>query len=378
MKKKSSVRMSSDGFSFHTFELRCYPGNKAFSAIHNAVKSKSKSKKCDYYPLKEHPNTYYSSVLQDHGIRIYLTAAEKRNVVKLIVNPRKLLDSKAGYIGIFQISSDAFDELNDQFTSVMRSVSLPESMDEWELHRLDLCVNLVSEHKKLPMRLISMMSRDRTPAGFEKNHYLEELRVNGNTKRDALAHRLTLSNESVAFVAYDKIYEIKNHAESGYKKLKKKDKDNGILRIEVQLMSRWLSKYRQKHGKMSTSELLEDLARSSKKYICKYAKRLFCNGFYMHSGDLKNVIRFSSFIRKKTGKKMIKLVEKIDEGWSFATALDDVKRKWTPKQRLVVLDAFDRLGISPIPLHYKKVRRLPSISEILNSLDDESDEIVFE
>jgi len=272
MRKKSSVHLSSDGFSFHTFELRYYPGNKAFSAVHNAVKAKSKAKKCDYYPLKEHPNTYYSSVLQDCGIRIYLTAAEKRNVVKLIVNPRKLLDSKAGYIGIFQITSDAFDELNDQFTSAMRFISLPESMDEWELHRLDLCVNLVSEHKKLPMRLIAMMSQDRTPAGFEKNRYLEDLRVNGNTKRDALAHRLTLSNESVVFVAYDKIYEIKNHAEYEYKKLRKKDKDSGVLRIEVQLMSRWLSKYRQKRGKMSTSELLEELARSSKKYICKYAE----------------------------------------------------------------------------------------------------------
>ena len=61
MKKKTSVCLSSDGFSFHTFELRYYPGNKAFSAIHNAVKVKSKAKKCDYYPLKEHPSTYYSS-----------------------------------------------------------------------------------------------------------------------------------------------------------------------------------------------------------------------------------------------------------------------------------------------------------------------------
>ena len=372
------IHLSSDGFSFHTFELKCYPGNKAFSAIHSAIKAKSKAKKCDYYPLKEHPNTYYSSVLQDRGIRIYLTAAEKRNVVKLIVNPRKLLDPKAEYIGIFQITSDAFDELNDQFILAMRSVSLPESTDEWDLHRLDLCVNLVSEHKKLPMRLISMMSRDRTPAGFEKNHYLEDLRVNGNTKRDALAHRLTLSNESVSFVAYDKIYEVKNHAKYEYKKLKKKDKDSGLLRIEVQLASRWLSKYRQKHGKMSTTELLEELARSSKKYICKYATRLFCNGSYMHADELENVIRSSPFIRKKTGKKMIKLIEKIDEGLSFTTAFDNVKRNWTPKQRLVILDAFDRLGISPIPLHYKKIRRLPSVSEILNCLDDESDEIVFD
>ena len=366
MEKKTSVRLSSDGFSFHTFELRYYPGSKAFSAIHNAVKEKSKAKKCDYYPLKGHPDTYYSSVLQDHGIRIYLTAAEKRNIVKLIVNPRKLLDSKAGYVGIFQITSDAFDELSDHFTAAMRSVSLPEFMDEWMLHRLDLCVNLVSEHKKLPMRLISMMNRDKAPTGFEKNQYLEEMRVKGNTKRDALAHRLTLSNDSISFVAYDKIYELKNHAEDEHKKLEKQDKDNGILRIEVQLMSRWLSKYRQKHGEMSTTELLEDLARSSKKYICKYAKRLFCNGSYMHFDDLKTTIRFSTLIRKKTGQKMLKLVEELDNGMSFATTLDSVKRKWTPKQRRVVLDAFDRLNISPIPLHYKKIRRLPSISEILN------------
>ena len=371
MSKLSYVSLTSEGFSFHTLELHYCPKAHEFTEIKKYIKWKSKDCGKEYYRLdKYESDCVYSALLQDQGIRIYMTKADKNNIVKLVINPRRLLDENAGYIGIFHISSKSFEEFYDKFTEAMRVAKLPEAFDDWKLTRLDLCVNLQSDRKKLPMALIYLLSRAATPAGYEKNHFIEDLRAGGNGKRDGWAHRLELSNDSVSFVAYDKIFQAKKEnliVESKYQ-------DKGILRIELQLYKRWLDKYAKKEGIHSTSALLEILADNSKALICKYAGRLFPGGVHYHMGELKDNIKDALKIKDKTRKKMLELVKALDDTISFDKAWDRVSESWTKKQRKNVLAAFKKLGINPIPLHYKKLERLPSVVEILSSLDEEEDE----
>lgn len=113
----------------------------------------------------------------------------------------------------------------------------------------------------------------------------------------------------------------------------------------------------------------------SKSLICKYAGKLFPGGVHYHIGELKDTIRNALKIKDKTRKKMLELVKALDDTVSFDKAWDRVSKDWTKKQRENVLTAFKKLGINPIPLHYKKLERLPSIVEILSTLDEEADEM---
>ena len=372
MSKLSCISLTSENYSFHTLELRCYPSDKKFAEFKKRIKEESRSCGKEYYRLDKYEgDCICSTLLQDYGIRIYMTRADKKNIIKLIINPRRLLDKNAGYIGTFRISSNSFEEFYDKFTVAMRAAKLPEAFDYWKLARLDLCVNLQSDRKKLPMTLIYLMSCAGTPTGYEKNHFIEDLRAGGNGKRDGWAHRLELSNDSVSFVAYDKIFQAKKEnliVECKYQ-------DKGILRIELQLYKRWLDKYAKKEGICSISALLEDLVDNSKSLICKYAGKLFPGGVHYHIGELKDTIRNALKIKDKTRKKMLELVKALDDTVSFDKAWDRVSKDWTNTQCENVLAAFKKLGINPIPLHYKKLERLPSIVEILSTLDEEADEI---
>lgn len=379
--KKNPFTLTSDGFSFHTFELRHSLTPTQYSKVLSFIKEKSKETGMDFYPIEQYGGKYYfSSLLQKQGIRIYFSETEHGNFVKLVVNPRKLIDPDAGYIGIFRISIGNFEALYDCFTLAMRKAHLPEVFDDWHLSRLDLCVNLQSSRKKLPMALIFLLSCAGTPAKYERSHDYEELYTRGskarknNQKRDARAHRLKLSNRSVNFVAYDKVYQISNEG----LKLSSKDKqwkDMGILRVELQLKKKWLNKFQEETGIKQSSQMLESLAYNSKKYICEYVDRLFPFGTYYHAKAAKQRVKNSSDIRKKTKEKMICVIEGVDRLCSFDKAWANVSGSWSKKEKETVLSGFEKLDLNPVPLQRKKILTLPSLSQMLHALDDETDEI---
>lgn len=268
-------------------------------------------------------------------------------------------------------SSSNFEEFYDRFTEAMRIAKLPEAFDDWKLVRLDLCVNLQSDRKKLPMSLIFLMSCAGTPAGYEKNHFIEDLRAGGNEKRDGWAHRITLSNDSLALVAYDKIFQAKKEKLP----IELKYKDKGILRIELQLEKRWVDKYAKNENIRDTSALLENLVYNSKSLICKYVGKMFPGGTYYHIGKLKDIIKESLLVKNKTRKKMLSLAKALDVTVSFDKTWEIVSKSWSGKQRENVLEAFEKMGLNPIPLQYKKMKSLPSVPDILASLDSETDEV---
>ena len=228
--------------------------------------------------------------------------------------------------------------------------------------------------------MIFLLSCAGTPAKYERSHDYEELYARGskacknNQKRDARAHRLKLSNGSVDFVAYDKVYQMSNEG----LKLSGKDKqwkDMGILRVELQLKKKWLNKFQEETDIKQPSKILETLAYDSKKYICEYVDRLFPFGIYYHAKAAKQRVKSSSDIWETTKEKMVRLIEDVDCLCSFDKAWANVSVSWSKKEKKTVLSGFEKLNLNPVPLQRKKILTLPSLSQMLHALDDETDEI---
>lgn len=81
----SNIKTTSDGYSFHTLELKAHPDSEGF---HDALKllykaaKKSKDFRRTTYPLKEYESdtlkSHCSTMLSHHGILLYLTESIKK------------------------------------------------------------------------------------------------------------------------------------------------------------------------------------------------------------------------------------------------------------------------------------------------------------
>ena len=107
---KDVLTLTSEGYSYHTLELNWNPTNTQFGKTYQYFQNISKHH--EFYSLKQYQNACtFCGVLTAYGIRIYLTKTKQKNVVKLIVNPRRLIDTNASYLGIMPPDSDDWSGL---------------------------------------------------------------------------------------------------------------------------------------------------------------------------------------------------------------------------------------------------------------------------
>ena len=176
----SNIKTTSDGYSFHTPELKVHPDSDSFNEVlerlYKAAK-KSKDPRRTTYPLKnfqtEHNKVHCSTMFSHHGIKLYLTEniskeGWHRYTVKAVVNPRRMLDPDCDYLGIAPTDSYSLDRFQDEFTSLMRKYRLPEFLDDWRLTRLDLCVNLQLNKKKSAREFCRLLQKDLLPPKLER------------------------------------------------------------------------------------------------------------------------------------------------------------------------------------------------------------------
>lgn len=84
MSNLSCASLTSENYSFHTLELHYCPKAHEFVEIKKYIKWKSKECGKEYYRLdKYESDCVCSTLLQDQGIRIYLTRADKNNISTL-------------------------------------------------------------------------------------------------------------------------------------------------------------------------------------------------------------------------------------------------------------------------------------------------------
>lgn len=365
------IRLTSEGYSYHTFELKWNPSGHVFYQTRNFLHSVSAHDQ--FYPLNQYgDDRYFCGVLRDYGIRIYLTKTRNKYVVKLIVNPRRLIDPEASYLGIMQPDSESFELLEQVFTDCMRRVRMPEFLDDWTLSRMDLCVNIFWNKKRASHELIRLMQKEPTPAGYQKNQF-KKTAVSGNRKkrqRKKFAHILKFSNDSIALVVYDKRYQmIREKLERPSEELPK-----SILRVELQCERKWIRRYAGKNKLQSTCGLLTSLASNSRDLIFQYASKLYNGGDYCKAKVLSKMIKEAPEIRKKSQKHMLTLAEALGKTENMEKALK--KAALSQKQYRTCLQHFAALDLNFIPLkedYY--IDRVPSLLKILQLLENDKTEI---
>lgn len=367
---KDVLTLTSEGYSYHTLELNWNPTNTQFEKTYQYFQNISKHH--EFYSLKQYQNTCtFCGALTAHGIRIYLTKTKHKNVVKLIVNPRRLIDTNASYLGIMPPDSDALERLEEEFTDCMRKVHLPEFLEEWKLTRLDLCVNVLWNKKKGPHELIRLIRKWPAPAGYVKDDF-DGTDAGKHRRGVKNTHIVKYSNDSLALVIYDKVYQIKKE------KLAREGEQipKGILRIELQCKKPWLKAYGKERHITDPRDLIASLAWDSRDLICRYAETLCRGGTHYKLDAMEEELYREKWIRKKTRKRMLRIAECLRDSKRAEQALEEIEL--SEKQLRTCLKHFKRLDIHPVALRDDyPLDRVPSLPALLQELEEDDTKLRF-
>lgn len=371
MRSRNHIYMTSEGFSFHTIELKqIYSSTRKYKDTFNHLKELSDHS--EFYPLKEFGDgRYFCGHFSQHGIRLYLSDHKNLHIVKAVINPRKLMDPDCSYLGIMMADEKSIDEMEHCFTDIMRKAGLPEFMDEWSLTRIDLCVNFVFNRKKLPRQMIQLISRGPVPHSYTRSTYTTPAQTDSKSKIDLEKHSVKISNKRIALVAYDKAYQMEKEGLEPPINLGMKKR--GILRVELQCFNRWIAEQAAKHKCKTVREKLDYFSSHSKKYLCEYINRLYLPGQYCRYKSLCSKINGAISTKPKIKRRMLDFVKLLDNCNDFDTAFQKFAASLTKKQQEKLLKHFSDLNIAPVPLMKEcKLKSVDSLPSILREMDDGS------
>lgn len=306
MSKK--VFLTSDGFSFHTIELRWNPTDAVFANAFDRLRQCSRGG--EFYPVKENGGVFAwrCNAFSRNGIQVFL-ARGRQNMISLTVNPRKLIEPDASYFGIVPPYQDILEEIRDNFTLVMRKVGLPEDMNAWRLHGLDLCVNICWNRKNAAAELICL------------------LRLKGE-------------------------------------KLPK-----SVLRVELHCGRAWIRDFLKKERLKTTVDAIQVLSQNSRKLILKYAQKCMYSGMYRKLKAQLEIIDEADGMKKDIRKRLKDILKTANSSSLKEARKGLTEEQWETClghfRRLGVHPL-------PLREKYP-VKQLPSLLMILNELDEEWD-----
>lgn len=362
--KTARFTLEPDGFSIHTFELS------------------RKLKPTEYYAMKDqlyrqqeqsdgkpwiHKDSYGNHICQlytDYGInsiKLEPNRLADTYYLRMVVNPRKLIDPKSSYIGILSPEKSSIKKLKRAFVELLQDTVFENDINAYQLTRVDLCTNIRCDNRKLFRELVRVLRKLPTPPKYERKFYKHEDKKKANRYNK---HYLRFVCKTHELVIYDKTYQMQ---ECGlvvsYEKL-----PESVLRFEVHCKREYLRKVEKNSGQTDTDMLLWQLMQESEERIIKHFSRCFSDVRFVQMEEIERMIEQSAF-KKANKDSMLELASRLQRMQSVDKALDKMEKAGYDTSDL--LERFDKLGISPIPL-WKNfcAKELPGPVTLLRAVSD--------
>ena len=360
-RKTVAFTLEQDGFSLHTFEISHVLNWKNYQSIMDYLKVRADN----WYRCKNGTLCFYC--FSKHGVRINLTAgANKCNpTMYMIINPRKLLNPDSSYLGILVPEKASIKKIDKRFTQLFENTPIPCKINQYLLNRVDLCVNMRIDNKKIFRELIRVLRKLPTPSGYERSKkkakYPDD-KQEAKKIREYNKHYLCYKREKDELVIYDKLYQMENESlRVGYEKL-----PEGLLRAELHCSRRVVWDLQKETRLSKPLEQLTRLMEESEERLMKAFHDCFHKGIFLQYKELEKRISQSSF-KQKTKETMLQLCTDLRKKQSVDKALTSLEAKGAKTDRL--LKKFHKLGISPVPLWENfMASELPGPIELLEAV----------
>lgn len=364
--KTAKFTLEPDGFSIHTIELSMELTYREFYEIKDRLYRQQKNEKGGWiYPdgWGNHICAYY----KDYGIRITLEHNSSESIetyyVRMVVNPRKLIDPGASYIGILSPEESSVKKLKKAFAKLFKDTSFENDINAYQLTRVDLCTNIRCNSNRLFRELVRVLRKVPDPPKYERRFYKHQDKKKANRYNK---HYLRFHCGTKELVIYDKTYQVRNgELIVSYEKL-----PEGVLRFEIHCERDYIRKLEKQFGTDVTVDLLWRLIEESERLMTDHFARCFSDARFLQMDDLTDTIAKSAF-KKKNKETMLELAARLQRTQSVNKALKKMAKAGYSTDGL--LDRFDALGISPIPLRKNFcAKELPGPVELLRAVSSEA------
>jgi len=299
----------------------------------------------DVWIYKERHGLHICTKYSRHGVTIQLEHNTNDNeyetfFVRMIVNPRKLLDPESSYLGILEPRKNSAQKVRKAFRKLFENTCFDEEIDTYHLRRVDLCTNVHCDNAKIFGELIRAAQKLPTPPKYSRKWHC------GKDKQKTKLynkHYIRYVCGTHELVLYDKTYQMKeNKLLLSYEKL-----PEGVLRYEMRLERDYIRRIQKNSGIENTTELLEFFIENSAEFLVATFNYCFPVGIFLRLGELENYIQ-AHVNREETRRRMLALVEKLQHGPNTDEALTELEKEGLSTDGL--LKHFYNLGISPVPL----------------------------
>lgn len=342
--RKARFELEADGFSIHTFEISRRLTKSEWNYCKGKLYDQSKvsSKICIY---QESKGVHRVSRYEANGLRITLEHAHDQEdsrgyYVRMVVNPRKVIDPGASYIGIFPPERSSITEMQASFHALLAQSAFNDQLDDYYLSRVDLCVNIRCDHKKIFREVVRVLRKLPTPPKYKRVSRKEKDKKKANKYNK---HYIKFQCGAHSLVIYDKTYQVTAQG----LQVDYEDLLEGVLRFEVQYQRSVLRGLEKKLNTDNSSELLWHLMQKSEKRICKHFEQCFADVQFCQIEEIEKRIVGSKY-KDGTKQIMLELAHRMQRKQSVDQVLEEMQSEGFAVDDL--LRRVHRLGFSPIPL----------------------------
>lgn len=379
-----------DNFSFHTMEYSLCIDKNIFNKVYKymtkiyGIRAQSEKNKKNKYLYYEWAN------LKHYGVRVILSKPRGyiqngffKYKIKLIINPRSLLNNKNEYFGIFKTNPENILKLKDLLDELTYDIGLIQendteylknvygTIDIFKLTRIDFCVNVILNSENVAKDYLEILSR-----GDIYDFNLGENVYNAMKERHRkYKNELLYEYKSFNLKIYNKFEQMKNIGKSALIPMEYK----GYLRFEMcaekEKIKYLIKKYDYDENNMVT--FLLNTSREAKKQFKRYVTFLFKEGKFMNLKNAREYIEYcktDGLINSRQAKEMTDFLNLVSEKRSIYKAKQCIDSKITEKR---IFSLFKEIGINPITIPEnwnqkgRKYAFLPSPYEIMGFKDDE-------
>lgn len=340
--------------------------------LYQELEQRSPGETAWIYAVNPNRTRYQCTRYTKHGVRIILEHNHSEDgyesyYIRMIVNPRKLLDPKSSYLGILEPAKDAAKQIETAFGRLFRDTPFDDELDQYYLTRVDLCANVQCDNSKMFRELIRASQKQATPPKLERRYY-----ENPDKKKEARynKHYLHYACKSYELVIYDKTYQL---TEAGLK-LSYEKLPEGVLRYEMRLGREYIRTLEKKLDGPKVCQILQFLVANARPLLVSGFGNHFPAAQYVRLPELLAYLQNSRY-PDHVRCQMQYLVETVSRCEGVDEAFAKMGKK--KEEQKALLDRFRKRNVSPVPLRKNfSAMLLPNPSALLLQLPDPEGEPV--
>lgn len=336
--------ITSEGFSFHTFELTKEIHREQYRTIKNTLYDSAKFNRNRVY--SDH-NCLVSEQFKRFGIIIKLYGKDQFNFFQLRINPR-IVCGDYNYLGIFLCTEENIAILFSTVNQLLDSIHCGFLMEDMNLTRMDFCVNLQLEDRSITEVYLHCIRKCAIPGKFNRNSFLSAEK-DSKTKNK---HSFRAAGSELTFTVYDKLFQAEEENLLNSAELY----PPALIRFEVSLGQQMIHELAMMGLKSAdcTPDLFRYLGYGSRSVMEEVIFIFFPAGRYVTYENAKTEI-INARLKRKIRDRMLSLLEHASLCGNLNSAISKLEEEYrlTPYQIRVILQAFEKLRINPVTLTCK-------------------------